>query len=93
MVAYDSIRTREGAEKYYCVSVGLRDGRSYVHTWEDIHREYADRIVLEQRLPDVLAIAMGDTLYLARFAEKEELDGFIRFLTEENQKFSRLIQS
>ena len=83
MVAFDTIRSREGAEKYYCVSVGLRDGRSYVHSREDIHSKYADHIVLEQRLPDVLAIAMGDTLYLARFAEKEELDGFIRFLTEE----------
>ena len=83
MVAFDTIKSREGAEKYYCVSVGLRDGRSYVHSREDIHSKYADHIVLEQRLPDVLAIAMGDTLYLARFAEKEELDGFIRFLTEE----------
>jgi hypothetical protein len=83
MVAFDTIKSREGAEKYYCVSVGLRDGRSYVHSREDIHSNYADHIVLEQRLPDVLAIAMGDTLYLARFAEKEELDGFIRFLTEE----------
>ena len=83
MVAFDSIGSKEGREKYYCVSVGLRDSRSYVHTPEDIHRVYADRIVLEQRLPDVLAIAMGDTLYLGRFAEKEEMDGFIQFLTEE----------
>jgi hypothetical protein len=33
----------------------------------------------------VLAIAMGDTLYLGRFAEKEEMDGFIRFLTQEKE--------
>ena len=83
MVAFDSIRSREGAEKYYCVSVGLRDNRSYVHTPEEIHGKYANRIVLEQRLPEVLAIAMGDTLYLGRFAEKEEMDGFIQFLTQE----------
>jgi hypothetical protein len=83
MVSTDSIGSKEGREKYYCVSVGLRDNRSYVHTPEEIHREYGNRIVLEQRLPDVLAIAMGDTLYLARFAEKEEMDGFIQFLTQE----------
>ena len=83
MVAFDSIRSREGAEKYYCVSVGLRDNRSYVHTPEEIHGKYANRIVLEQRLPEVLAIAMGDTLYLGKFEEKEEMDGFIQFLTQE----------
>jgi biotin carboxylase len=83
MVSFDCIGSKEGREKYYCVSVGLRDCRSYVHTSEEIHREYGNRIVLEQRLPEVLAIAMGDTLYLARFAEKEEMDGFIQFLTQE----------
>ena len=83
MVAFDRIGSKEGRDKFYCVSVGLRDCRSYVHTPEEIHRDYADRIVLEQRLPDVLAIAMGDTLYLGKFAEKEEMDGFIQFLTEE----------
>ena len=84
MVTYDSIRSREGAEKYYCVSVGLRDNRNYIHNQEDIHREYSDHIVLEQRLPDVLATAMGENLYLARFSKKKDLDEFIRFLTDEN---------
>ena len=41
------------------------------------------RIVLEQRLPDVLAMAMGDTIYLARFSTEEEMKAFIEFLTQE----------
>jgi hypothetical protein len=54
-----------------------------VHTPEEIHEKYADRIVLEQRLPDVLAMAMGDTIYLARFSTEEEMKAFIEFLTQE----------
>lgn len=70
-------------KKYYCASVGLRDSRKYVHTDEEVKVAYADRIVLTQRLPEVLAHAMGDTLYLARFETKKEMDAFFRFATKE----------
>jgi hypothetical protein len=83
MVTYDCLRDKGEVERYYCVSVGLRDFRRYVHTPEEIHEKYADRIVLEQRLPDVLAMAMGDTIYLARFSTEEEMKAFIEFLTQE----------
>jgi ABC-type transport system substrate-binding protein len=45
MVTYDRLSPKENAAKYYCVSVGLRDCRSYVHTREEILDQYADRIV------------------------------------------------
>lgn len=83
MAAFDRLTSAENAQKYYCVSVGLRDSRQYLHSQEEIRAAYADRIVMEQRLPEILAHAMGDTLYLARFATKKEMDGFIRFLTQE----------
>lgn len=70
-------------KKYYCASVGLRDSRQYVHTDEEVRAAYADRIVLTQRLSEVLAHAMGDTLYLARFETKKEMDAFFRFATKE----------
>lgn len=83
MVTYDRLSSKENAEKYYCVSVGLRDNRRYVHTKDEIHEKYADKIVLNQRLPQVLAEGMGDTLFIARFKEKKEMDEFILFLTQE----------
>jgi hypothetical protein len=48
-------------------------------------QKYADKIVLRQRLPEVLANGMGDNLYLARFTDKEEMDAFIYFLTQEEE--------
>ena len=83
MAAFDRLRPREEAGRYYCVSVGLRDARRYAHTQEEILERYGDRIVLRRRLPQVLAFGMGDTLYLARFAAKKDMDGFVRFLTRE----------
>ena len=83
MITFDKLSSKEGVEKFYCVSVGLRDSRHYVHTQEEILQKYADKIVLRQRLPEVLAHGMGDSLYLARFSDKKELDEFIRFLIQE----------
>ena len=83
MVCFDRLSPQTYNEKFYCVSVGLRDTRHYVHTQEEIMEKYADKIVLRQRLPEVLASGMGDYLYLARFAAKKEMDEFIHFLTLE----------
>ncbi|MDO5476103.1 MAG: ATP-grasp domain-containing protein [Eubacteriales bacterium] len=83
MVTQDCLRPREETGKYYCVSVGLRDCRHYVHSPEEVRGQYMDRIVLETRLPEVLAQGMGETLYLARFAQKKEMDDFIRFVAQE----------
>ena len=83
MVCFDHFTSKEHNEKFYCVSAGLRDCRRYVHSQEEILEKYADKIVLRQRLPEVLATGMGDRLYLARFAAKKEMDEFICFLTQE----------
>ncbi len=83
MVCFDHFTMPEHSDKYYCVSAGLRDCRNYVHSQEEILDKYADKIVLRQRLPEVLAVGMGDNLYLARFSVKKEMDEFIRFLTKE----------
>ena len=83
MITYDRLCSKGSAEKFYCVSVGLRDSRHYVHTQEEILQKYADKIVLRQRLPEVLAHGMGDNLYLAKFSDKKEMDEFIRFLIQE----------
>ena len=41
---------------------------------------YKDDIRKTTELPEVLASAMGDRLYLARFAEKEAMDAFISYV-------------
>ena len=85
MICFDRLIPKTYNEKFYCVSAGLRDCRHYVHTEQEIMQKYADKIVLRQRLSEVLANGMGDNLYLARFTDKEEMDTFIYFLTQEEE--------
>ena len=77
MVAFDRLTKEEYPDKYYCVSAGCRKEKHYLHSYEEVMAAYKDYIMMTTELPEVLASAMGDRLYLARFAEKEAMDAFI----------------
>lgn len=80
MVAFDRLTKEEYPDKYYCVSAGCRKEKHYLHSYEEVRAAYKDDIMMTTELPEVLASAMGDRLYLARFAEKEAMDAFISYV-------------
>lgn len=80
MVAFDRLTKEEYPDKYYCVSAGCRKEKYYLHSYEEVMAAYKDDIMMTTELPEVLASAMGDRLYLARFAEKEAMDAFISYV-------------
>lgn len=80
MVAFDRLTKEEYPDKYYCVSAGCRKEKHYLHSYEEVIAAYKDDIMMTTELPEVLASAMGDRLYLARFAEKEDMDAFISYV-------------
>ena len=80
MVAFDRLTKEEYPDKYYCVSAGCRKEKHYLHSYEEVRAAYKDDIMMTTELPEVLASAMGDRLYLARFAEKEDMDAFISYV-------------
>ncbi len=80
MVAFDRLTKEEYQDKYYCVSAGCRKEKHYLHSYEEVMAAYKDDIMMTTELPEVLASAMGDRLYLARFAEKEAMDAFISYV-------------
>ena len=80
MVAFDRLTKEEYPDKYYCVSAGCRKEKHYLHSYEEVIAAYKDDIMMTTELPEVLASAMGDRLYLARFAEKEAMDAFISYV-------------
>lgn len=80
MVAFDRLTKEEYPDKYYCVSAGCRKEKHYLHSYEEVMAAYKDDIMMTTELPEVLASAMGDRLYLARFAEKEDMDAFISYV-------------
>ena len=77
MVAFDRTSTPE-KDRYFCAYAGLRDGKNFVMSHEDIMGKYGARMKLVGRIPQVLAGAMGNQMYIAVFPTREEMDGFYR---------------
>ncbi len=81
MVAFGSTTKKIGPH-HYCGFTGLRDYKDYVMTEEDIRTKYGDHLKMATRLPDALADAMGNRVYLATFETKEELYDFFHDMLE-----------
>ncbi len=75
MIAYDSTLVQLG-ERYYCAYAGRRHGKEFVYSEQDIRDIYKNNIKTVTSIPDALSAAMGNTMYLATFKTKEEMDNF-----------------
>ncbi len=75
MIAYDSTEIPVG-EHSFCAFAGLRDGKDFVMSHDDIIAKYGQQMKMVERLPDVLADAMGNRMYVAIFPTKEEMNEF-----------------
>ena len=85
MVAFDEIRNanlNEDLEKNYCVYASRRDNNNYVNSHDEIKQKYGNAIVMDERMPDIFSEAMGNYMYTAKFATKEEMEEFINFIHE-----------
>ena len=82
MVVYDERRTPETPDNYFCVFAGRRDNVAYVHSHDDVMARYADALKMWDRLPAILAGAMGDQTYVARFRTREEMDEFLGYVCD-----------
>ncbi len=81
MVAFGERRKGFG-EQYFCAYASRRDNRNYAHTHQEILNKYGSALCLCERVPAVLADALSDYAYIARFSFQEEIEPFFRFITE-----------
>ena len=65
---------------YFAVYASRRDGKHYVHSHEEILARYGDRLVMQERMPEIFSAAMGNEMYTAKLDSEEERDDFIRFV-------------
>ncbi len=79
MIAYDSTLVPLG-ERYYCAYAGRRSGKKFVYSDSDIRNTYRYNLKAVDAIPDALSPAMGNTMYLATFVDKEQMDGFYRYV-------------
>lgn len=75
MIAFDKTEMPPG-KSAYCAFAGRRDGKGFVYSHEDIMGMYGNEIKMANRLPDVLATAMGNQMYVAVFPTKKGMDKF-----------------
>lgn len=82
MIAYDERRLPDPHDDYFCVFAGRRDNVRYAHSHEEIMQKYASALKMWDRLPAILAGAMGDQTYIARFRTREEMDEFLGWVCD-----------
>ena len=75
MIAFDKTDLAQG-EHFYCAFAGLRDGKEFKFSHDDIMAKYGSNMKMVGRIPAALAEAMADKMYMANFSTKEEMDQF-----------------
>lgn len=81
MIAFGK-STMPVGEHAFCAFAGLRDGKNFVMSHEDIMAKYGSTMKMVTRIPDVLSGAMGNQMYIATFKTKEEMDTFYHDVLE-----------
>lgn len=81
MIAFNKSTLPVG-EHAFCAYAGLRDGKNFVMSHDDIMAAYGANMRMVDRIPDVLAGAMGNQMYVATFPTKEEMDTFYQRVLE-----------
>ncbi len=75
MIAFDRSPKPVGDHEY-CAYGGRRDGKHFVLSHEEIMAKYGPQLKMMGRIPDVLADAMGNQMYVGTFRTKKEMDEF-----------------
>ena len=70
---------------YAAVYGSQRKGKNYAHNKDDIFAKYGQNIVMYEEMPEVLAGAMGDYAYMARFSTDEEMYEFLDYVIEKKE--------
>ena len=85
MVCYDQGHFDPEQRPYSCVHAGQRRGNNFKHSKDEIFAKYGANIMLYEEMAEVLAGAMGNYVYLARFATEEEVFEFVNYVFEKEE--------
>ena len=80
MVCYDEGLFDPEQRPYSCVYAAQRRGAEYAHSNDEIFSKYKNSILTYEVMPEVLAGAMGDYAFMARFTSEEEAIEFAKYV-------------
>ena len=82
MVTSNKRGLADNGEHFYCVYASRRDNYNYVHTHEEVLTRYGGRIVMCERMPEMMVPQMGNQMYTVKLANFAETEEFIQFVEE-----------
>ena len=82
MVTSDRRLLPDSGDHHWCVYASRKDSHHYLHTHEEILQRYGSRIVMCERMPELMWATMGCQMYTAHAYSEEEVQEFIRFVHE-----------
>ena len=85
MITKDTRLMPDPGQDRYCVYASKRDIHAYVHSHQEIMDRYGDRIVMAERMPDVLSGAMGNEMYTAIVSSEDEVREFADFIEKRKE--------
>lgn len=75
MIAYGSSLMPQG-DHNFCAYAGRRDGKDFIMSHDDIMAKYGSTMKMVGRIPDALAGAMGNQMYVANFPTEADMNAF-----------------
>lgn len=83
MIAFDKSTAEPEGEHFFCAFAGLRDGKNFAMSHDEIMAKYGANMKMVDRIPDALAGAMGNQMYVANFSTEKQLWKFYADVTAE----------
>ena len=80
MVTADRRLLPDSEKHHYCVYASRRDEYQYFYSHEEILACYGEKIVMCERMPELMWATMGNQMYTAHAADLEAALEFIRFV-------------
>ena len=85
MVTFDKRILADSGKHFYCVYASRRDCHIYKNSHENILAKYGEKIVMCERMPEMMVPQMGNQMYTAKVANLEKTQEFIKFVQEKSQ--------
>ena len=79
VMAFDENRQKDEYKHYYCAVASRRFNAKYVHSDEELLNKYSGKICNYGNYPSILADAMGDKFFMAKFDTEEEVEEYRAF--------------
>lgn len=86
MVIYDSYRPMDNDpehavdDEYYCAFASRRDIHNYEYSDEEVKERYGRQMVMCERMPEILAGAMGQQMFTVRMKTLAEVEEFVNYV-------------